>query len=148
MSYQLTSALVGLLIASTILWLIRRDHLHIRHALWWLLVAIAVVVLGMFPKIIDWLAPWVGVNYPPTLLFFLGMAMILLKMLLMDIEQSQLERKIRRLIQQLAIVAGEKTEKSMVCDNELKETLAELTQHSVPTATQSSPNSGREYTED
>ncbi len=133
MSYQLTSALVGLLIANIILWLIRRDHLHIRHALWWLLVAIAVVVLGLFPKIIDWLAPWVGVNYPPTLLFFLGMGMILLKMLFMDIEQSQLERKLRRLTQKLAIVAEEKAEQSMACDNDLKETLTGLTPHSVLT---------------
>jgi hypothetical protein len=110
MSYQLTSAILGLLIASTILWLIRRDHLHSRHAFWWLLVALIVVLLGIFPKIIDVIALQVGVNYPPTLLFILGIGMILIKVLLMDLHQSQLERKLRRLAQKLAISEGEKEE--------------------------------------
>jgi hypothetical protein len=110
MSYQLTSAILGLLIASTILWLIRRDHLHSRHALWWLPVALIVVLLGIFPKIIDLFALQVGVNYPPTLLFILGIGMILIKVLLMDLHQSQLERKLRRLAQKLAILEGEKEE--------------------------------------
>jgi hypothetical protein len=107
MSYQFTSAVLGLFIASTIFWLIRRDLLHSRHALWWLLVALLVVTLGMFPKIIDKLAVLLGVNYPPTLLFSLGMGMILLKVLSVDLHQSQLERKIRRLAQKLAILEGD-----------------------------------------
>jgi hypothetical protein len=108
MSYQLTSAILGLSIAGTILWLIRRDHLHSRHALWWLLVALMVMLLGIFPTIIDWLAIRLGVNYPPTLLFILGMGMILLKVISIDLHQSDLERKMRRLAQRLAILEGEK----------------------------------------
>jgi len=104
MTYHLTSAILGLLIASTILWLIRRDHLHTRHALWWLVVAIIVVLLGLFPKIIDFVASQLGVNYPPTLLFILGLGMILIKVLMMDIHQSELERNMRHLAQRLAIL--------------------------------------------
>ena len=108
MSYQVTSTILGLFIASIILWLIRRDHLHSRHALWWLLIALMVTLLGIFPTLIDWLAIWLGVNYPPTLLFILGMGMILLKVIHIDLHQSDLERKIRRLAQRLAILEGEK----------------------------------------
>jgi hypothetical protein len=108
MSYQLTSAILGLSIAGTILWLIRRDHLHSRHALWWLLVALMVMLLGLCPTMIDWLAIRLGVNYPPTLLFILGMGMILLKVISIDLHQSDLERKMRRLAQRLAILEGEK----------------------------------------
>ncbi len=104
MSYQITSASLGLLIAGVILWLIRRDHLHSRHALWWLSVAISALVLGIFPTTIDQLAPWFGVSYPPTLLMILGMAMILIKVLLIDIHQSALERKTRRLAQKIALL--------------------------------------------
>jgi hypothetical protein len=111
MSYQITSAILGLSLAGTILWLIRRDHLHSRHALWWLLVAFMVMILGIFPIIIDWLASRLGVNYPPTLLFILGMGMILLKVISIDLHQSDLERKMRRLAQRLAILEGELWEK-------------------------------------
>jgi hypothetical protein len=108
MPYQLTSTILGLLIAGTILWLIRRDHLHSRHGLWWLLVALSIMIIGIFPTIIDWLAIRLGVNYPPTLLFVLGLAMILIKVINIDIHQSQLERNMRRLAQRLAILEGEK----------------------------------------
>jgi len=109
MSYQLTSAILGLFLAGTILWLIRRDHLHSHHALWWFLVALMVMLLGIFPSIIDWLATQLGVNYPPTLLFILGMGMILVKVISIDLHQSSLERKMRRLAQRLAMLEGEKS---------------------------------------
>ncbi len=107
MSYQLTSAVLGLILASIILWLIRRDHLHSRHALWWLLVAVAIMLLGMFPYLIDIIALQLGISYPPTLLFILGISMVLLKVLSIDLHHSQLERKVRRLTQRLAILEGE-----------------------------------------
>jgi len=107
MSYQLTSAIIGLILAGTILWLIRRDHLHTRHATWWLIMAFMIMILGIFPPIIDVVAVYLGVNYPPTLIFVLGIGMILIKVLSIDIEQSKSERKIRRLAQRLALLEGE-----------------------------------------
>lgn len=112
MSYHSTSAILGLALAMIILWLIRRDLLHSRHALWWLLVALMVVLLGVFPRLIDKMALYVGVNYPPTLLFLLGMGMILIKVISIDVHQSQLERKVRRLAQRLAMIEGEQKRKS------------------------------------
>lgn len=106
-SHQLTSAVLGFILASTILWLIRRDLLHSRHALWWLLSALMIIVLGVFPKITDFIAIKLGVNYPPTLVFILGIGMLLVKVIIIDIHQSELEKKIRRLTQKIAILEGE-----------------------------------------
>ena len=107
MSYQLTSTFLGFFIASIILWLIRRDLLHSRHAAWWLVVALSIILLGIFPTAIDWLATHLGVHYPPTLIFVLGMGFILIKVIAIDIHQSDLERKVRRLAQRLAILEAE-----------------------------------------
>lgn len=107
MSYELTSTILGIFIAGIILWLIRRDLLHSRHATWWLVVAISIILLGIFPTIVDWLATHLGVHYPPTLLFVLGMGFILIKVITIDIHQSDLERKVRRLTQRLAILEAE-----------------------------------------
>ncbi|MCK5877298.1 MAG: DUF2304 domain-containing protein [Candidatus Marithrix sp.] len=104
MSYQITSTILGLCLAAIILWLIRRDHLHSRHGFWWLLIALGIVLLGIYPTFIDKLASFFGVNYPPTLLFILGMGMILIKVINIDLHQSELERKIRSLAQRLAIL--------------------------------------------
>jgi len=102
-SYQTTSAALGLLVAISILLLVRRDHLHSRHAVWWIVIAAAVIVFGFFPRIIDWLGEALGVAYPPVLALVGGIALLLIKVLLQDLENTRQERQIRRLAQRLAI---------------------------------------------
>jgi hypothetical protein len=103
-TYQMTSTAIGLTLAVIILWLVRRDHLHGPYAIWWIGAAATVMVLGFFPTLFDTLARRLGVSYPPMLAVVLGFAMLLVKVLTMDIERSRQERRIRRLAQQLAIV--------------------------------------------
>ncbi|EDN72414.1 conserved hypothetical protein, membrane [Beggiatoa sp. SS] len=104
---------IWLIISGLILWWISRDHLHSRHALWWVLVALSVMMLGIFPALIDQGAIQLGINYPPTLVFILGMVMILVKVISIDIHQCDLERKMRGLAQRLGILEGEKNEEEM-----------------------------------
>ena len=60
---QLTAAVIGALLAGTILLLVRRTHLHGSYALWWFAVAGAILVLGVFPPAIDWLGHVTGIHY-------------------------------------------------------------------------------------
>ena len=107
MTYQMTSLIVGLALASTILWLVRRAHLHGPYALWWVGAAAAIVVFGVWPQFFDLAAVWLGVSYPPILAVLLGFALLLIKMLTMDLERSRQERQIRRLAQRLAMLEGD-----------------------------------------
>lgn len=106
-TYQLTTALIGLAVAGSILYLVRRDHMHGPYAYWWLAVAAATVTLGLFPQLIDRLAKLTGVTYAPSLLFAIVICLILIRILKSDIERSRHERKIRRLAQHLAILTEE-----------------------------------------
>ncbi|MEE4378781.1 MAG: DUF2304 domain-containing protein [Candidatus Competibacteraceae bacterium] len=103
-TYQLTSTLIGLGIAISILLLVRRDHMRGTYAVWWLCAATIALLLGIFPKVFDKWAASLGVGYPPVLALVLGLGLILIKMLTMDLERSHQERKIRRLAQRLAIL--------------------------------------------
>jgi hypothetical protein len=105
--YRLTSLAIGLAIAFTILWLVRRDLLHTRYSIWWLVVAGASALLGGFPSLVDGVASRLGVTYPPILLVIVGMGLLLIKMLTMDVERSDQERRLRILTQRLAVMAGE-----------------------------------------
>jgi len=109
MSAQITAALLGLLLAGSILYLVRRDHLHGPYALWWLIIAAATLVLGFVPRTVDWLAHLSGIAYPPVLPIIVALSLILLRMLQLDIERSRQERQIRRLNQKLAILEEELT---------------------------------------
>jgi len=107
MSAVLTAALIGIAMAGAIFYLVRRDHLHGSYALWWLAVAAAALLLGVFPQAIDWLGRVTGIAYAPVLPIIIGLAMILLRMLKMDIDRSRSERQLRRLTQKLGIIEQE-----------------------------------------
>jgi hypothetical protein len=107
MTSQLTSAAIGILLAGAILYLVRRDHMHGSYALWWLAIAAAILALGVFPPVIDWLGRVTGISYPPILPIIIGIGMILIRMLRTDIDRSRQERQLRRLAQKLAILEQE-----------------------------------------
>ena len=102
--YQWTTAIIGLLIAGSILFLVRRDHMHGPYAVWWLASSAIVVLISLFPGVVNLVAGRLGIAYPPILPVFVGMGLILIKMLTMDLERSRQELKLRRLTQRLAIL--------------------------------------------
>jgi len=103
-TYQWITAILGVVIAGSILFLVRRDHLHGPYAVWWLLIALITTVLGVWPKLVDGLIYALGVGYPPVLLLVFAQGLMLVKILTMDIERSRQERRLRRLAQQMAII--------------------------------------------
>ena len=98
---------IGIGLAVTILYRVRRDQLHGPFALWWLVVAGLAIVLPFFPRLMDAIARHLGVSYPPTLFLLLAISLILVKMLSMDLQRTHQEKKIRRLTQRLAILEQE-----------------------------------------
>ncbi len=108
-AYQVTAALIGLSIGGLILWLVRKNHLHGPYAIWWILVAFGVILLGVYPQIINPIASWLGVNYPPILAIVLALAALLVKVLTMDLERTRQEVVLRRLAQRLAMLEGKQS---------------------------------------
>ena len=106
-TYQITSMTIGASLAATILFLVRRDHLHGPYAIWWIGTAATVALLGRCPRLFDVLASKMGVSYPPVLAIVLGFGLLLLKMLTMDLDRSRQERLIRRLAQRLAMLEAQ-----------------------------------------
>lgn len=107
-AYQVTAALIGLSIGGLILWLVRKNHLHGPYAIWWILVAVGVILLGAYPQIINPIASWLGVNYPPILAIIFALAALLVKVLTLDLDRTRHEVMLRRLAQRLAMLEGEK----------------------------------------
>jgi len=87
--------------------LIRKDHLHVRYGLWWIAAAVAFAVLGLFPGIVDYVAVYLGIAYPPVLALILGLVALVLKILVMDIERSRNTIRMQRLVQRVALLEAE-----------------------------------------
>ena len=104
---QITAAILGVCLAGAIFYLVRRDHLHGPYAAWWLMVAAATLILGIFPAVVTWLGLLTGIKYAPVLPIIVALSLILLRLLKLDIDRSLQERQIRRLTQKLAILDHE-----------------------------------------
>lgn len=104
---NLLSAAIGVIAAAVILYLVRRDHLHARYAMWWIPAAFAIALLGIFPQVVDWVGPMLGIHYPPVLPLILALVLVMVKILLMDIERSRNEVKLYRLVQRVAMLEAE-----------------------------------------
>ena len=104
---QITAAILGVCLAGAIFYLVRRAHLHGPYAAWWLMVAAATLILGIFPAVVTWLGLLTGIKYAPVLPIIVALSLILLRLLKLDIDRSRQERQIRRLTQKLAILDHE-----------------------------------------
>lgn len=101
---QITTSLLGLGLAIVIMYLLRRDHIYILHGLFWIVVAALAALLGLWPGLIDRIAGWVGISYPPAALLLAAVLVLLVKSLYTDITQTRLERQLRRLNQRIALL--------------------------------------------
>jgi hypothetical protein len=67
---------------------------------------VAFAGLGFAPPLVDWLAKVIGVGYPPVLAIMATIAVLVIKILLMDMDQARHEVQLQRLIQRVAILEG------------------------------------------
>lgn len=98
---------MGIGLAALILYLIRRDHLYLMHGLFWVVVAVAAVVLGVWPGLVYRIAAVLGISYPPAILLLLACVVLFLKALHADMMNTRIERDVRRLNQRLAMLEAD-----------------------------------------
>lgn len=102
--FSIVTGIIGLLVAFAIIILMRKDSLHAKHGVAWFVVALGFALLGFSPELVDRVAQYFGIAYPPVLALTLGIALLVVKILLMDIERSRIEVRNQRLIQRVAML--------------------------------------------
>jgi len=75
-SYHLTSSLLGIAFAAIVLWLLRRDHLQVLLGAFWIGVSALVLLLGLWPGLLDGLAAMAGISYSPALLLLIAVLVL------------------------------------------------------------------------
>lgn len=93
-------ASVAFLVAIAIL--IRSRRLQERFAILWIVTAVGVVVLGIWTDALDLLARAVGIAYPPSALFLLVSAFVVLVLLHAGVVLSRLSEQNQTLAQRVA----------------------------------------------
>ncbi len=104
---QNTTTLLGAGLTLVIFFLLRRDHLYLRDALFWITVALLSLIMGAFPRLVDELATLAGVSYSPALLLLVAVLVLALRALMSDLALTQVRRDQRRLNQRIALLDAE-----------------------------------------
>lgn len=103
-----TSYIFGIVAAALILVVViemlRRGRLRERHAIWWFIAGVLALVAGIFPATVIWAANVIGIEAPINLVFFVGIAILVLVCLQNSAELTRLESKTRLLAERLALL--------------------------------------------
>lgn len=104
------SFLVSLLFLSSILYLIRTGKLREQYAILWIILTAIMMLLSLFPSLIDRTAKVIGVSYAPSLLYLLGLVSVLFILLHLTMALSSMTARFIVLTQKIAMLEQEQLE--------------------------------------
>ena len=100
---QIIVAVVIIIALCIIINMIRKKALELRYALAWLCVGVGVLILDLFPGIMNWLAVFMGIELPINMLFFWGFCFSLIIIFGLTMSISRMSIRIKNLAQELAL---------------------------------------------
>jgi len=96
--------IVAVLIVVVVLRMVALHQLRSKYALVWLIVALTLMVVSVFPGLLDELAELVGVSYAPTLFLLIALGFLGLLVGHLTWEVSRLEMRLRTLAEDHALL--------------------------------------------
>ena len=107
MTAQVLAAGAALVTFVFVFSLLRRGVLREKYAVLWLLFSSAALFFALFPPALYWLTGLIGVATPANLLFFVTVVLLVLVSVQLSYELSRHEARIRRLAEEVALLAQE-----------------------------------------
>ena len=104
MKLYLLALATCVLVVVFLLMLLRTRRIKEKYAAAWLLLSVAVCVVGAFPATIASVATFVGVETPSNLLFAVAIAILFGVCIQLSVEVSALEEESRTLTEELAML--------------------------------------------
>lgn len=97
-----------LIFASIVTWFyisrkIKKSQVAGYDMVFWLLFSGILIVVSVFPQIVDWCSRLMGIYSSENMIFLIIIFALLIRVFLLSIKSSQLERKIVVLVEELAV---------------------------------------------
>lgn len=90
-------------------WMLLTRKLREKYAVFWIIIGIAVLIIGFIPQVLYWVTNLLGVELPVNLLFSMGIVLLMAVALHLSWELSQAEDEIRRAAEDIAILRADVT---------------------------------------
>ena len=108
--FRIILIIVSLLTMSFMLRKIRQAKVQIEAAMFWVIVALILVVFSLCPAVADACARLLGIYSTPNFLFLFMIFLLMVKVFSMTLQVSQLESKQKELVQKIALTQKEQEE--------------------------------------
>jgi len=102
--FILLTIIIGLYVINEV----RKKRFSIKESFFWVCGIFVMLILSIFPKSIDVIAEWLGISYPPSLLFIISIIFLLWMIFRNSKRISALQLQIIDLEQNLTILKGKK----------------------------------------
>jgi hypothetical protein len=98
------SLILAIVMVSVVLVMLRNGRLREKYAILWLVIGGLTIILGLFPRLLNWAASVVGIVVPANLLFSLSILLLVGVSLHVSRELTILEDETRILAEEVAIL--------------------------------------------
>ncbi|MFC5434565.1 DUF2304 domain-containing protein [Microbacterium suwonense] len=112
MTIAISGAILAAIMLVAVFAMLLTRRLREKYAVLWIIIALAMLLLGLFPQLLLSMTSLLGVVLPANLLFAMAILLLLGVSLHLSWEQSQSEDEIRRAAEELAILRGDYDELS------------------------------------
>ena len=107
MTIAITGIILAVVMLAVVFTMLLTRRLREKYATLWIVIALAMLALGIFPQLLLGLTDLLGIVLPANLLFAMSILLLLGVSLHLSWEQSQAEDEIRRAAEELAILRAD-----------------------------------------
>lgn len=107
MNLYVSVAIVCVVVVAAMLWMLRTRRIREKYAAIWIVLTLAVVVLGLFPELAFWLSDLLGVQTPVNLVFAVALVVLAAVCMQLSTEVSTLEEETRTLAEEVALLRAD-----------------------------------------
>jgi len=101
---QLFIIVLAILSMAIIVMMVRKRALELRYVLIWLLLGTGILILAIFPGLIDFFSRILGIESPMNMLFFVGFIFSLIIIFAMTVVISRMSVRMKDLAQAIALL--------------------------------------------
>ena len=101
--FRVILVIVSILTMAFMMRKIRQAKVQIEAALFWVIMALILVVFSLFPAVADACAHFLGIYSTPNFLFLFMIFLLIVKVFGMTLQMSQMESRQKELVQRIAL---------------------------------------------
>ncbi len=118
---RLLIIVIGFSFSFFIIYLLVKKKINENISIYWLFGSVLIFAFSVFPELLDNIAKFIGVDYPPALMFLIATVILFIISMYQSVHISSLENRLKELTQQFAIekLKNNESTKDIIDQNEL-----------------------------